>query len=666
MNKSLKQLSWLLMLLSAGLSLQAQGISEGFETGLPATAPTSPVNYTLASGTWSILQGAASAVVHSGSGALQLAPGSASVPSYGSAPSVSQVSTVTAWIRGSVKGKLKVQKSVNGGSFSDMTTLNIGTTYSSFSVSVNETSTDVRIRFANSGSATIYIDDVVINSSAAAPPSTSDLSAYYVSPTGNDVNAGTIGAPFKTITKAISVATAGDSIILRGGSHLYTTTISIAKIGTATAKYYLLAYPGEKPVLDFSGMAVSSSNRGVSLSGQYWYVKGIDFYAAGDNGMFMSGSNNTIELCSFYENHDTGLQIGSGAANNLILNCDSYYNEDPTQGNADGFAPKLDVGTGNIFRGCRAWQNSDDGWDGLLNANLGQNPSTRYENCWCFMNGYTKSGALSSGNGNGFKMGGNLERHDATLNNCLSAFNKAKGFDQNNNAGSMILYNCTGYKNGGPAGKGNFGMSNNDPATGEVMIVKNSISYLGGASDVFRTVAQLTANSWQDGHLVSGADFASVDSIGLRGPRKADGSLPDINFMHLASGSGLIDAGVNVGLAYNGAAPDLGCFETGGALITRRSPAPAEETAPLGAQLQVWPNVVTGESRIRFHLPYSGLVHVGLLDASGNEVRQLWQGKIEANQLYQVVLKRAGVPAGIYSVQVVHDRGRQLLRVVMP
>jgi hypothetical protein len=666
MLKNLKRSGWLLMLLSSGLSLQAQSLNEGFETGLPATAPTSPTNYTLSSGTWTLLQGAASTVVHSGSVALQLAAGSASVPTYAGAPSVSSVSTVTLWARGSAKGKLKVQKSVNGGSFSDITTLNIGTGYSSFSVSVNESSLDVRIRFANPGAPTIYIDDVAINSSATTPPPSGDLSAYYVSPTGNDLNSGTISAPFKTVTKAVSVAGVGDSIILRGGRHLYTATISISKIGTAAAKYYLVAYPGEKPILDFSGMAVSSSNRGVSLSGQYWHFKGIDFYGAGDNGMFMSGSNNIIELCNFYENHDTGLQIGTGASNNLILNCDSYYNEDPTQGNADGFAPKLDVGTGNIFRGCRAWQNSDDGWDGLLNSNFGQNPSTRYENCWCFMNGYTKSGALTSGNGNGFKMGGNLERHDATLTNCLSAFNKAKGFDQNNNAGSMILYNCTGYKNGGPAGKGNFGMNNNDPANGEVMIVKNSVSYLGGTSDVFRAVAQLTANSWQDGHVVTDADFAAVDSIGLRGPRKADGSLPDINFMHLASGSDLIDAGVSVGLSFNGAAPDLGCFETGGAFIARMRPSAAEQMDKPDAQLQVWPNIVTGESSVRFVLPSAGTVRVSLIDASGREIRQLWQGRVACRQLYQASLKRAGLAAGVYTVQVLHDMGRQLVRVVIP
>lgn len=61
--------------------------------------------------------------------------------------------------------------------------------------------------------------------------------------------------------------------------------------------------------------------------------------------------------------------------------------------------------------------------------------------------------------------------------------------------------------------------------------------------------------------VVTDADFVSVDSTGISGPRKADGSLPDINFLKLAQGSSLIDAGVNIGLAYNGAAPDIGYQE---------------------------------------------------------------------------------------------------------
>ena len=392
--------------------------------------------------------------------------------------------------------------------------------------------------------------------------SNSFSATYYVSfSSGLDTYNGSISSPFKTITKAVTVAVAGDIIYLRGGTHVYTAKITLSKNGTAANRFSLLAYPGDaRPILDFSGLPAAT--RGVQLSGTYWTIKGIDFFKATDNGMHISGAFNIVEFCSFYENADTGLQLANGANNNQVINCDSYYNKDATDGNADGFAAKLDVGTGNSFKGCRAWQNSDDGWDGLLNSGLGSNPVTTYDSNWCFMNGYLKSGVVSVGNGNGFKMGGNNQQHDATLTRCLSAFNRVKGFDQNNNNGSMILYNCTGYKN-----KPNFGMNNNDPDAGKVMIVKNCISYLSQSTDVFRTVCTRTNNSWQiSGFTISNADFLSVDSVGLRNPRNADGTLPSIDFMKLAATSAMVDAGVDVGLSYTGSAPDLGAFERPGAV----------------------------------------------------------------------------------------------------
>jgi hypothetical protein len=392
---------------------------------------------------------------------------------------------------------------------------------------------------------------------------TAGATTYYVSyANGNDTYTGTtVGAPFKTLTKAIAVAAAGDVIYVRGGTHVYTSRINFTKSGTASNRISIIGYPGDaRPLFDFSGMAVNSSNRGFEIGGSYWYIKGIDIYKAGDNGMHINGSYNIIEFCTFSENADTGLQIDGGGAYNQIINCDSYYNVDASQGNADGFAVKLEVGTGNSFKGCRAWQNSDDGWDGLLSTGSGLNPSTTYDSCWCFMNGYLKSGSASSGNGNGFKMGGNNELHDATLTRCLSVYNRKKGFDQNNNNGSMILYNCTGYKNGP-----NYGMSNNNPSTGKVMILKNCVSYSSASSsNSFASQAQISNCSWQSPFSsgLNNADFVSLDSTGLTAARKADGSLPDINFMHLAQGSDLIDGGVNVSLPYYGAAPDLGAFET--------------------------------------------------------------------------------------------------------
>ncbi|NLE33824.1 MAG: DUF1565 domain-containing protein, partial [Bacteroidales bacterium] len=47
---------------------------------------------------------------------------------------------------------------------------------------------------------------------------------YYVAATGSDSNSGTLTAPFKTITKAVSVVKAGETIYVRGGTYNLTAT----------------------------------------------------------------------------------------------------------------------------------------------------------------------------------------------------------------------------------------------------------------------------------------------------------------------------------------------------------------------------------------------------------------------------------------------------------
>ncbi|WP_258105293.1 Ig-like domain-containing protein [Marinoscillum sp. MHG1-6] len=359
------------------------------------------------------------------------------------------------------------------------------------------------------------------------------------------------------ILNALAAALPGDKIYVRSGTYAFSSTISISKDGNSSNMISLLVYPGDdRPKFDFSAMPENSSNRGVSLSGDYWHIKGIDFYKAGDNGMFISGNNNIIEFCTFSENSDSGLQIGNGGSNNTIKNCDSYYNADSLIENADGFACKLDAGTGNKFIGCRAWQNLDDGWDGYMRGN--DNITTTYENCWAIKNGYLKNGSVGAGDGNGFKTGGSddkLLKHNAVYKNCIAAGNVYDGFDHNSNRGDITIYNCSAHSNGK-----NYSFSSTNPAAS--LIIKNSISLTGNSVDAFNaTTTDVTNNGWQDGLSTTSGDFESVDMQLLLSPRQSDGSLPDISYLKLVGGSDLIDKGVDVGLDYQGSAPDLGAFE---------------------------------------------------------------------------------------------------------
>jgi hypothetical protein len=378
--------------------------------------------------------------------------------------------------------------------------------------------------------------------------------AIYAAPNGSASAAGTIDAP-TSLAGAVSKVSAGGTIYLRGGKYPLTSSVGLSKSGSASSPISMLAYPldAERPVLDFSGQA--SGSRGVSLSGSYWHLYGIDTFKAGDNCMYISGSNNTVEFMTFSECKDSGLQLSGGAANNLIRNCDSYFNEDASQGNADGFAVKMDVGSGNKFVGCRSWNNSDDGWDGYLRG--ADNVSTSLEDCWTLDNGKLKDGSVGTGNGNGFKTGGSDDKtlkHNVTYVRCIAAGNTADGFDHNSNRGTISMRNCASHSN---ASNINFSTSN----IAASLTIKNTIS-LGTNGSLSATTTDITNNSWQNGLSATNADFVSVDYSQLKAKRKSDGSLPDIDYLKLVSGSDLRNAGVDVGLPFNGSAPDLGAFES--------------------------------------------------------------------------------------------------------
>ncbi|WP_434642314.1 right-handed parallel beta-helix repeat-containing protein [Thermoanaerobacterium thermosaccharolyticum] len=275
---------------------------------------------------------------------------------------------------------------------------------------------------------------------------------YYVSPTGSDSNSGTsVSTPFKTIEKAVSLAAAGSTIYLMPGTYKYGTnmigTIVLgSKSGASTSNMTkICAYDlSSKPVLDFSGQPVSSSSIGINITGGYWELSGLIIKNCGDNGILMKGSSSThniINSCETYNNADTGIQISSGASYNTVKYCVSKYNVDASQGNADGFACKLSPGEGNTFDNCIAEYNSDDGWD--LYACY---TSVKITNCKSNYNGYLSNGSATSGNGEGFKLGGSDANVAHIVTNCTAIGNQKKGFSSNNNPGHTVLTNCIAYE----------------------------------------------------------------------------------------------------------------------------------------------------------------------------------------------------------------------------
>ncbi|MBI2416866.1 MAG: DUF4990 domain-containing protein [Ignavibacteriales bacterium] len=250
--------------------------------------------------------------------------------------------------------------------------------------------------------------------------------------------------------------------------------------------------------------------------------------------------------------------------------------------------------------------------------------------------------AAEPGNGNGFKLGGSdnkLLMHNFVVKNCIAFDNRVKGFDQNNNKGAITLLNCTSYRNGT-----NYGMEQAID-TSKKMTIKNCAA-LGAYGSVLTTAVQ-AANSWITPLSCSVADFVSLDTAGVRGPRKADGSLPDLKFLHLKIGSGLIDAGVPVGITFIGSAPDVGAYEFDPANGVERTLQHNEDFVIV----KNYPNPFNPSTTINFSLSVQALVRIRVFTMNGSEVYAGNSTRYEAGE-HQFVFNAEGLPSGAYICRI--------------
>jgi hypothetical protein len=388
----------------------------------------------------------------------------------------------------------------------------------------------------------------------------------FIAPDGNNDNPGTEEEPWATLDFAVSQVQQGDVIVLRGGIYMHDDIIRInTPQGTADQRIIVTAYPGEVPILDFSAQPKERDYHGIRLNANYWHLIGITIRNASHNGIRMDGAFNILEQLTAYGNHDTGIHMAGGASYNLIKNCDSFHNfnydvnRTPRIGNnADGFGAKFIIGPGNQYYGCRAWENSDDGFDFWEAAN-----TIIVENCWTFGNGDASvfgDPENFEGNGNGFKLGGNFVEADHIVRRSLAfenfgASGQAKGFDYNNNPGAMTLIHNTAYNNGR-----NY-LFPVDAPSGRQAVFINNLSAVSNVLAVTPPNAVTAGNSWQSGLTVTEEMFLSVDTELAKGPREIDGSLPDIELLKPQPDTFLIDGGVAIGEPFYGSAPDIGTYE---------------------------------------------------------------------------------------------------------
>ncbi|SEK63239.1 right-handed parallel beta-helix repeat-containing protein [Haloferax larsenii] len=376
---------------------------------------------------------------------------------------------------------------------------------------------------------------------------------YYVDPRdGSDDNSGdSADSPFETLRPVMYDAEfelgAGDVVYLRGGVHKLRGdgSINLSYLtGTEEKPITIQAFPGERPVIDVN---MKGSN-GISMFGsEHVHLRGFELKNVKRNGIACSESNDgpakscvfeDLEIHHYGQGDDrngNGISFYGHSFDHFVRRVTAHHGG--SKNSSDGFYIGGEgdrLSGGHRFEECVAYLNADDGFD------FYRSDPTRGSlvvNSVAYKNGTDGNG--TTGDGNGFKMGGGWETGGNRCYRCVAYDNTAYGFDNNGASVPNTYDHCTSFRNG------TFGFSftgNTEPDN----LARNSLAWLNGEGAVFQAFnVRSERNSWD---------------LDIDNPEFARTVTGD-DFLRLTKGSPCIDAGVDIGEPYLGAAPDLGAFE---------------------------------------------------------------------------------------------------------
>ena len=391
------------------------------------------------------------------------------------------------------------------------------------------------------------VSAVVCTAAIAVSSMAVSAADWYVSPSGNDSNAGTYSKPFKSLMKAQDAASSGDTVYMLGGTY---KNFSIANSDSnynyihqfTKSNITYRAYSSKNPpVFDFSGTTTSKRvagfhvKKGVSnVTFLCMKVTGVPVGSQKQSECFRVEGNATLNQVTCYNANANGFYFcynGTGK----VIKCDAYnlYTSNSTSNsNTDGFGAH---GNGVTFQQCRAWSCGDDGFDCLTSKG-----ANTFDGCWAY-------NMTKGGDSNGFKIGGygtgkvpsTVPVH--TVKYCLSANNACNGFYANHQPGQSAnwTYN-TAYGNR----KANFNMlervspTDSTDIAGTREVLRYNISYNGAISNIGKGT-KVGSCSWNSAYKCTADDFVSLDASQMTKARGSNGTLPNITFMHLKSDSDL-------------------------------------------------------------------------------------------------------------------------------
>jgi len=378
--------------------------------------------------------------------------------------------------------------------------------------------------------------------------------SYYVATNGNDANEGSARSPWATITNAMRKAQPGDTIFVRGGIYPEGEIWIQRKLGMGgkNGKYVTIsAYHNERPIF-------TNGSRGMIIDASYLRVIGLDF----QNGKAMynvdwSGPTDHVE---FIGNRFSGVSgyaaIGITGDHNLAEGNIINISGNTTGTLGHGIYASRGSHTiirGNVISGATGfgihlyeeWRSGDPA------GSIRQIKNILIE----------KNFVSASRRRSGIIVGAGADGGPAHIDSVIVRYNVVF----NNPMHGILIGGWSEVKNiqihhNTIYGNGDNGIQILQPYVKNIIIKNNIISLKNGARHIDNApnapgvvavrnlyhAAVMALNNVQD-HKPLNGDPLFIDA--------------SRNDFHLRKSSMAIDAGINLGLPFKGAAPDLGALE---------------------------------------------------------------------------------------------------------
>ncbi len=543
-----------------------------------------------------------------------------------------------------------------------------------------------------------------------------DARTFYVATNGSNSNPGTITEPWLTISYAASPASgvvAGDTIKVRAGNYPEAITVGIS--GIANAPIVLMNYGAENVTLDPGRIRFDD---GID----YWKVDGFGFLNSSASGLRISGTHAfaflTVKNCIFSHHRENGVSMTGPDYNGVTIeDCVIEWN-----GEENGVPSGIE-GSGIVMYGDRGvlWARRNliaNNWakgishgsefpeyygdSSIIDSNIifsnfesgidwqADNSFIRYN--WISLNGVRDPEAGEWGDKglaltnicsntlvafNVIKSSGNHEISPRGYNNKFYNNTFIKDYYYTTVPGSPYATVIIFFDTDGPDNefRNNIIINLCDESQHHFAIIaemceryldqtwSNNLYWCPNATD------PPPANKPFKLYGFPGSTYATLSEIQAQYPSQEIGSLytdpdfvsyADSNF-NLLPGSPAIDAGVDVGFPYSGAAPDIGAFEYVADTTS--------DSTQLDTIFGVYPNPFVNQTNIVYDVAGDIISSVRIYDVSGRIVRNLplstaycllptsflWDGTDDSGN---------EVPVGVYFLRLVaQEPGEEAIKI---